>query len=171
MFQVGDQVVYGIHGVCRILREEERSVDRKKIKYFALEPLDQKGAQYFVPSENPVALVKLRHLISREDLDSLLASNVIRENCWITDENHRKQRYRELINSSDRVALLRMIHTLHHHKKVQMDAGRKLHLCDENFMRDAEKLLNAEFSLVLNIAPNEVAGYILSAFDQSTSNS
>ena len=52
-----------------------------------------------------------------------------------------------------------------------MDAGRKLHLCDENFMRDAEKLLNAEFSLVLNIAPNEVEGYILSAFDQSTSNS
>ena len=79
MFQVGDQVVYGIHGVCRILREEERSVDRKKIEYFALEPLDQKVAQYFVPSENPGALAKLRHLISREDLDSLLASNVITE--------------------------------------------------------------------------------------------
>ena len=166
MFQIGDQVVYGIHGVCRIIGLEERTVDRKKIRYFALEPLDQPGARYFVPSENPAALSKLRHLISREDLENLLASTEIRETCWIADENQRKQRYRELINSSDRVALLRMINTLHQHKKAQAEAGRKFHLCDENFLRDAEKLLNAEFSLVLNIQPTEVEGYILSALDQ-----
>lgn len=51
MFQVGDQVVYGIHGICQILDLEERTVDRKKIKYFALEPMDQPGARFFVPSE------------------------------------------------------------------------------------------------------------------------
>lgn len=166
MFQVGDQVVYGIHGVCQILELEERLVDRKRIKYFALEPLDQPGARYFVPSENPAALAKLRHLISREDLEVLLSSSEIRQNCWITDENQRKQRYRELINSSDRVALLRMINTLHQHKKEQAAAGRKFHLCDDNFLRDAEKLLNAEFSLVLNIQPSEVGNYILSALDK-----
>ena len=166
MFQIGDQVVYGIHGVCRIVELEERAVDRKKIKYFALEPMDQPGARYFVPSENPAALAKLRHLISREELEQLLASAEIRENCWITDENQRKQRYRELINSSDRAALLRMINSLHQHKKEQAAAGRKFHLCDENFLRDAEKLLNAEFSLVLDIKPSEVENYILSALDK-----
>ena len=166
MFQVGDQVVYGIHGVCRILEQEERMVDRKRIKYFALEPLDQPGARYYVPSENPAALAKLRHLISREDLEVLLSSDEIRENCWIPDENQRKQRYRELINSSDRVALLRMINSLHQHKKEQAAAGRKFHLCDDNFLRDAEKLLNAEFSLVLNIQPSEVGNYILCALDK-----
>ena len=166
MFQIGDQVVYGIHGVCKIIALEERTVDRKKIKYFALEALDQPGARYFVPSENPAALAKLRHLISREDLQLLLASGEIRESCWIADENQRKQRYRELINSSDRVTLLRMINTLHQHKKVQVEAGRKFHLCDENFLRDAEKLLNAEFSLVLGIRPAEVGAYILSSLDQ-----
>ena len=166
MFQVGDQVVYGIHGICQILDLEERTVDRKKIKYFALEPMDQPGARFFVPSENPAALAKLRHIISHEDLQTLLSSTEIRENCWIADENQRKQRYRELINSSDRVALLRMINTLHQHKKVQAAAGRKFHLCDENFLRDAEKLLNAEFSLVLGIQPSEVGDYILSALDK-----
>lgn len=165
MFQIGDQVVYGIHGVCRIIALEERTVDRKRIKYFALEPLDQPGARYYVPSENSAALAKLRHLISYEDLQLLLSSAEIRETCWIADENHRKQRYRELINSSDRVALLRMINTLHQHKKAQAEAGRKFHLCDENFLRDAEKLLNAEFSLVLGIQPTEVEGYILSALE------
>lgn len=166
MFQIGDQVVYGIHGVCGIVALEERTVDRKKIRYFALEPLDQPGARYYVPSENPAALAKLRHLISLEDLRKLLSSSEIRESCWIADENQRKQRYRELINSSDRVALLRMINTLHQHKKAQAAAGRKFHLCDENFLRDAEKLLNAEFALVLGIQPSEVGRYIISALEQ-----
>lgn len=166
MFQIGDQVVYGIHGVCRILDLEERRIDRKSVKYFALEPLDQPGARFYVPSENPAALAKLRRIISREELETLLGSAQIRENCWISDENQRKQRYRELINSGDRVALLRMIHTLHQHKTEQAAAGRKFHLCDDNFLRDAEKLLNAEFSLVLGIQPSEVGEYILSALDQ-----
>lgn len=166
MFQIGDQVIYGIHGVCQILCVEERVVDRKRIKYFALEPMDQPGTRFYIPSENPAALAKLRHILSREELEQLLASAQIREDCWITDENQRKQRYRELINSGDRVALLRMIHALHRQKKQQAAAGRKFHLCDENFLRDAEKLLNAEFSQVLGIAPSEVENYILSALDK-----
>lgn len=166
MFQIGDQVIYGIHGVCQILCVEERVVDRKKIRYFALEPLDQPGARFYVPSENPAALAKLRHILGKQELEQLLSSAQIRENCWISDENQRKQRYRELINSGDRVALLRMIHTLHQHKKAQTAAGRKFHLCDENFLRDAEKLLNAEFSLVLGIVPAEVGNYILTALDK-----
>ena len=125
--------------------------------------MDQPGARYFVPSENPAALAKLRHLIAREELEELLSSAEIRQTCWIADENQRKQRYRELIAGSDRAALLQMINTLHQHKIEQAAAGRKFHLCDENFLRDAEKLLNAEFSLVLNILPSEVEAYILSA--------
>lgn len=166
MYQVGDQVVYGIHGVCRITDLEERTVDRKKIRYFALEPLDQPGAKFFVPSENPAALAKLRHVISREELDNLLASPQLRENCWIADENRRKQRYRELIVSGSREELLQMVGTLHRHKKEQLAAGRKFHLCDDNFLRDAEKLLNAEFALVLGIHPSEVEKYILDALDR-----
>lgn len=163
MFQIGDRVVYGSHGVCQILAVEQHMVDRKRINYFALEPLNQTGARFYVPSENPAALAKLRHLISREELELLLASPEIRENCWIADENQRKQRYRELITSCNRKALLQMINSLHYHKLQQLEAGRKFHLCDENFLHDAQKLLNAEFSLVLEIEPTEVEQYIINA--------
>lgn len=166
MFQIGDQVVYGIHGICRIIDLEERVVDRKKIPYFVLEPMDQPGARFFVPSQNPAALAKLRRVLDRQELESLLASQEIRRNCWIADENRRKQRYRELISGGDRVALLQMISSLHQHKKEQTAAGRKFHLCDENFLRDAERLLNAEFSLVLGIKPSEVGSYILTALEE-----
>jgi hypothetical protein len=36
-------------------------------------------------------------------------------------------------------------------------------MCDENFLRDAEKLLSTEFSLVLGIGQNEVGEYIQTA--------
>ena len=163
LFQLGDRVVYGIHGVCQIVDEEERHIDRKKIRYFVLEPVDQPGARFFVPSENPAALAKLRPVISAEELEALLSSDKIREDRWIADENRRKQRYRELINSGDREELLQMVSTLHRHKHEQLSQGRKFHLCDENFLRDAEKLLNSEFSMVLQIQPSEVSRYIKEA--------
>ncbi len=163
MYQIGDRVVYSSHGVCQIVDVEEQMVNRKKIRYFVLQPVDQSGARFYVPAENPTALAKLRPVLDREELEQLLRSDAIRQDCWIADENQRKQRYRELIVGADRLELLQMIHTLHLHKKQQKEAGRKFHLCDENFLRDAEKLLNAEFSLVLGIQPSEVESYILAA--------
>lgn len=163
MFQCGDQVLYGIHGVCRIVDLETRKVDRKMIEYYVLEPVDQTGARFYIPTQNASAVSKLRPIITRNELDALLRSGDASTDAWIADENQRKQYYRELITSGDRAALVQMVHTLHKHKEQQALAGRKFHLCDENFLRDAEKLLNMEFSLVLNIPQEEVGNYVQNA--------
>lgn len=160
MLQEGTQVVYGIHGVCTIVDVETKSVNRKKVEYFVLEPKEQPGARYYVPTHNPAALAKLRPLLSAEELETLLASESTRRISWIADENLRKQKYRELINSADRAALISMIRALYRHRQEQLEAGRKFHQCDENFLRDAQKLLCSEFSLVLGIPQSEVSGYI-----------
>ena len=166
MFQLGDHVLYGIHGICRITDVEERTVDRKQVRYFVLEPLEQAGARYLIPTHNEAALSKLRHVMMRDELEALLRSDAVRQDAWIEDENARKQRYRELIVSGDRTALLQMIRSLHAHKSKQEIAGRKFHLCDENFLRDAQRLLEAEFSLVLGIAKDQVASYIICALEE-----
>ena len=67
MYQIGDYVVYGIHGVCRIVETEERTVDRKQVSYFVLEPVEQSGARYLIPMHNHAALDKLRPVLSREE--------------------------------------------------------------------------------------------------------
>ncbi len=163
MYSIADHVVYGIHGVCRILAMEERTVDRKKVLYYVLEPLDQAGARFYIPAHNEQALKKLQPVLSRQELEALLASQQVRQDCWLADENQRKQRYRELISGGDRAALICMVGSLHRHKQAQAAAGRKFHLCDENFLRDAEKLLNSEFALVLGIPKDQVQAYILEA--------
>lgn len=166
MFRSGELVVYGIHGVCRILGLVNKRIDRKSIEYYELEPIDQSGSRYYVPSQNAAAVSKMKPLLTDEELDALLKSECSQNEAWIADENQRKQLYRELITSGNRAELIRMVHALHKHKNEQLTAGRKFHLCDDNFLRDAEKLLNTEFSLVLNIPESEVGAYVQKAISE-----
>lgn len=159
MYQVCQMVVYGSHGVCRIVQMEERTVDRQNLSYYVLEPLAQPGTRYLIPSHNPAALAKLRPLLSKEHMTDLLRSAPDAKD-WISDENRRKQHYRQIITSGDAGALITMVQCLEKHKQVQAEAGRKLHLCDENFLRDAQKVLSGEISVVMNIPEKDVPAYI-----------
>ena len=162
VLQLGDRVVYGIHGVCAIVDVEQRVIDRKKADYYVLEPLDQPGSKYYVPVHNQIAVSKLRQLLTAEELEVLLCSSEVKADIWIPNENLRKQRYREYINGGDRAALICMIRCLKQHKDSQLAAGRKFHLCDENFLKDAKKVLSSEFSLILGIPAAEVGAYVQS---------
>ena len=162
MYQIGDQVVYGVHGVCRVVDQEERVIDRKRVTYLALVPVGQAGSRYLVPTHNTVAMSKLRHMLSKEELAQLMDSEEVRADVWIRDENQRKQTYRELIGSGDRTKLMQMVRALHRHKIAQAAAGRKVHQCDDNFLRDAEKLLLGEVSIVMEMDSDHAKQYISS---------
>lgn len=160
MYQAGECVVYGIHGVCRVVGTEKQMVNRKRTEYLVLEPLNQSESRYYLPTANPTAMAKLKQIISAEQMRSLLASDEIREDCWIKDENQRKQYYRDLISGGDRVSVLRMVHALYRYREEQTAAGRKFHQADENFLRDAEKLLTSEITLVLDMSQDEARDYL-----------
>lgn len=160
MFQIGDRVLYGIHGICCITAMEKQRVDKKTVNYLVLEPEGQSGARYLVPMHSEAAMAKLREMLTRESLEALISSDDVHENVWIADENRRKDAYRELITAGDRVKLMQMVHTLYQHRAAQQSVGRKVHLCDDNFLRDAEKLLCSEISAVLELEPDEAKRYL-----------
>ena len=151
MFQVGDRVVYSIHGVCEIKDSEIHKVDGKNVTYLVLEPVGQPGSRYMVPTHNAVAMGKVKQLLTREELECMMHSEKVHMDCWIQDEATRKQTYRELISSGEREKIMSMMCALYRHKSEQTAAGRKVHLCDENFLRDAEKLLISEVSVVMDL--------------------
>ncbi len=160
MYQPGQQVVYGGHGVCSILELEDRMVDRKPIRYYVLQPLEQSATRYYVPTHNENALAKMRPLMDKEALLALLQSGQVKADCWIPDENRRKQYYRQLISSIDLEAVIRMIHCLRQQKATLLQAGKRFHMCDENFLQDAQKILSSELSVVLQVPRQELDGYL-----------
>ena len=161
MYEIGQWVLYGIHGICTITGIEGLCFGKDRANYYVLEPKDQPGAKFYVPVANGAAVAKLRSLLNREELLELLHSEQVRSYPWIADENQRKLLFRDLINSGDRAQLMGMIGTLHRHRCEQLAIGRKFHQSDENFLNDAQKLLKAEFALVFDLDPNAVNSFIL----------
>ena len=160
MYRIGEQIVYGVHGVCTVSAVTDRTVDRKTHRYYVLESAEQKGATYFVPQDNEAALSRMHRILSREQLLSLLQSEAVRRGVWIPDEVQRKQRYHDLLASGDRTELICMVRTLRRQKQGQQAAGKKFHLCDENFLRDAERMLDSEFSVVLCLPREQISDYV-----------
>lgn len=160
MYEAGSWVVYGAHGVCRVIGKEKQLVNRKRTEYLVLEPMGQSESRFYLPIENETAMSRLSAVLSAQELRALMASEEIRHDCWIQEENLRKQHYRDLINGGDRVSLMQMVSSLYRYKAAQSAAGRKFHQCDENFLRDAEKLLSSEISLVLEMTPEQAKSYL-----------
>ncbi len=166
MYQIGDRVVYGMHGVCCVADQEERIVDKKKVVYLVLEPVGQAGSRYLVPTHNAAAMGKLRRMLTAQELEEVLRSVEVSADSWIRDENQRKQTYRELISCGDPVRLAQMVALLYRHKAEQTAAGKKVHLCDDNFLRDGEKLLTNEISLVLDMESDQAKNYLRTSLNK-----
>ena len=58
MYQIGDKVLYGMHGVCVVIDLEKRTLDGKQVTYLVLEPAGQSGSRFLVPSHNAAAMAK-----------------------------------------------------------------------------------------------------------------
>ena len=79
---------------------------------------------------------------------------------WIEDETERKARYKEILAGGDRVQLIQMIKALYFHQEEQRAVGKKLHISDENFFKEAQRLLHDEFSAALGIPRDDILDYI-----------
>ncbi len=159
-YQAGQQLLYGVHGVCNVVGIIQRKIDRKMVEYYELAPVEQPESRFYIPTGNPAAVAKLHPIMTVQELDQLLDQVKAEDSAWIADENRRKLHYRELVSNLDRKELCSTVAALLRHKKNQMAAGKKLHLCDENFLRDARKLIDGEFSLVLGLPKEQIGEYI-----------
>ena len=160
MYQTGDRVVYGMHGVCLVADREVRIVDRKEIAYLILEPVGQKGSRYMIPEEKAASMSKLRYLMDQPALSALLQSEDIKADVWIPEERNRKQYYKELVSSCVPLPLIRMLRCVYRYRAEQAAAGKKFHMCDENFMRDCERMLSGEISVIQGISQAEALQYL-----------
>lgn len=160
MYCVGDTVVYGTHGVCRINSIEENDISGESMEYYVLRPVYDENSTVFVPVKNERLVSQMRSVMTVDEIYEMIHSMPDEQTIWIEDENERKQRYQELIDQGDRRKLVRLIKTLHNHQLKQQSLGRRLHIADEKVLKQAESLLYHEFAVVLNISPEEVVPFI-----------
>ena len=80
---------------------------------------------------------------------------------WIENENERKETYKKILANGDQAAIISMIQALFIHKKEREGEGKRLHVSDEHFMKDAEQILYNEWQYVLNVDKAGLMDYIV----------
>lgn len=160
MFQIGETVLYGTEGVCRITEVMQMKCGGTRAEYYVLKPIYRGGATIYVPLGNERLLERMRRVLSAQEIDELLQSVTQEELAWIDDANERRQEYAKILTAGDRRDIVRLIRALYLRRQALVSVGKHLRTSDEQLLRDAEKLLNDEFALVLNIPQHEVPEYI-----------
>lgn len=167
MFRINDVVVYGTQGVCQIAGIDEQKTDGVAKTYFILKPKNEKGTTFYVPIWNEKALAKMRKVMTKDEVNALIDSMPGQKPAWIENENERKAEYKKILAGGDHAAILSMIQALYLYRKEREAEGKRLHMSDEYFMRDAEKLLHNEWQYVLNVDKDGLMAYILERIENN----
>ena len=157
MFQIGDLLVYGSTGICRVedlCRPNLTGKDRETL-YYQLNPLYQDGLIY-APVEN--CKVVMRAPLSIQEARDLLAliPSLQPEIYRAPTTQALTQYYQAILRSHDCEKLAHMVLSIHAKRQQAAAQTRRLGLVDERYLKQAERLLCGELSAVLQMDFEEV---------------
>lgn len=160
MYEVGEVVLYGANGVCEITEITTKKIGKVFVEYYVLKPVCSESSTLFVPTHNEQLVSKMRDVLSSDEIKSILSQKTDNE-IWIDNKSERCEKFKEIIAGGDCKKLVELIRRMHFHSKLQLKKGRRLHMSDERFLKEAEKMVCDEVSVVLHIDRGEVLPLVL----------
>ena len=160
MFSVGQNVLYGTNGVCVVEDITEKKVGKVSMEYYVLKPLASDSSTLFVPTHNEELVKRIRDILNKDSIDSILA-NLPDIGEWNENKQERSDDFKSIVAGGDCVELIRMIRLINAHSNDLAENGRHLHMSDERFLKEAEKMVSEEISLVLDVVRDAALELIL----------
>ncbi len=164
VLKLKEKVTYGTTGVCVVERIEEKKIGRELKSYYVLKPVAQSSATVFLPADNEKLLAKVRKVLSADEVKGMLKGLPSEPDIWVDNDAERKLKFNEIITSGDRKACLVLVRTLHNRQSELSTKGKRLHIADERALKEAQRLVNDEFSVALCMEFQEVEAFIRSEF-------
>lgn len=160
MYNVGDIVMYGTFGICKVTAIEKRDYTGEEQEYYILKHTSSEKNTFYVPLSNESALSNMHYVCSKAEVDELISHMNSEGLIWIDNDNKRKEEYSRIIKDADKHEIIRLIKTLYLRRKELAESGKKLRSTDENYLSLAENMLFEEFAFALDIDRSEVVEYI-----------
>ena len=158
---IGTYVLYGKTGVCLVQEQTSMKMGKEISQYYVLAPISDGRSSVYVPCDNAALVERMRPLLTREEIDALLVDADDVRQPWIEDRNERGALYRRVAAEGDRQQLIRVICCLFRKKYERQEMGKHLSTMDEAALQECMRLIDEEFSMVLDIPRSEVVNYIL----------
>lgn len=166
MYQIGEFVVYGNNGVCRVEKIGPiamAGVDKER-QYYTLSPVYTNGSTVFTPVDGKKT--KLRPLITKSQIDELLNEVENLPTLQVADEKKREEVYRTAYKTYDCSEWIKLIKTSYLRKQERVQAGRHATANDEKYLHLAEESLYGELAISLHMSKEDVAEYIKKQIEQ-----
>ena len=160
VFAIGDLVVYGGEGVCRV-----ESIGRSGIscadptrEYYTLAPLYHTG-QVITPVDTRVLM---RLIMTTQEAEAFVASLSALEAEDTVEMSQRaaREHYQAVVTSYDCTRIAAFMKCLCCKRAAAIKNGKKVSQLDERYAKRAEDTLYGELAAALGITREEVCAYI-----------
>ncbi len=144
---IGELIIYGTSGVCRIEDIREENFTGVARAYYILRPTDNTcKSKIFVPVDNEALVAMMHKLLSPKELLAVTrATPCIEADKWPQDGRARNKTCKELLASGERASLIALVKTI-------SQAGYKPTAAEESACLRAATMLYEEFSLIFNLS-------------------
>lgn len=160
MYEIGDLIMYGARGVCRVKGITELDWDAARGReYYVLEPL-YKDDVIYVPVDN--TKVFMRPVMSEQEvLDLIDSMPEVESKIFRASSIQQLARfYQAAIDSHECRELVKLTKSIHLKKVAADKQNKQLGQIDIRYMTHAEDLLFGEIAAVLDIPRDKVVEYI-----------
>lgn len=160
MYKVGDLVLYGGTGVCRVTEIRTQPFPGGEARlYYVMQPL-YKPCVISVPVDSDKVFI--RPIITRDEVERLIrlipTLNCPAFHCRASREL--TEHYGTLMKSHDCQDWMELSLSIRTKKEDLLRKKRKFGSVDERFLKQAEDMLFGEFAAALDIPKEQVRGYI-----------
>lgn len=158
-FAIGDLIIYGETGVCRVDDIVEKEFLGEVRPCYKLAPLYQ-SCMIFTPAD--VESVYMRPIITKNEADELIDSiaNIEPAVCEVTSPRALSEKYDAIIKQHDCSALISLTKHIYNKRERMIAAKKKLSAVDERYLKRAEDLLFSEIAAALSIEKSQTRQYI-----------
>ena len=167
MFNVGEYVIYGSQGVCRVesIGPLELSGISKDKQYYTLSPIYQAESKVYAPVDNNK--VVMRHILTKSEVEALIGRICDIDTIIVANDRLRETVYKEALHTCNCEDLIKVIKTIYIRKQDRIREGKKSTNSYERYLKLAESALYGEFALVLDMKRDEVESYITSSVNNN----
>ncbi len=160
MFEIGSNVVFGSHGICRVEDIKTgiefgmpKSREKSGLMYYKLAPL-------FVTAYNVIYTPVENSRQLRKAVDKTEAERCLREMALFDPEvfydnsqGRLKEHYKAIIADDMPSSYLRLIKEIHKKRDTAMARHKRLGQVDENYLKKAESTVSRELAAALGTTP------------------
>ncbi len=165
MLSIGDIIVYGSEGVCKVVDLQEiafSSNDKKE--YYILVPELNTSSKLYLPKDNDVLMSRVKPLLTYEEIKELIqdTSNTIE---WIEDSKARNKYYKELMSTYNRNNVFAIAKQLYLVKTGKLVTQVNFTNWMDDMLKKAAGILYSEFAYVVNLSEEELLPFIAGEID------